>query len=131
MLQVKEFVESMGLDRKEVIQALREEFPGFDKTLLSKVENPDKYGVRLLNRGEQILEENFSNTALVKLPVIVTLLVSALFQLKLNPSVVRFSSLKLPTFFSTPNTPSFSIILSATSPTFSSWTGDKIVNLSS
>ena len=63
MLQVKEFVESMGLDRKEVIQALREEFPGFDKTLLSKVENPDKYGVRLLNRWEQILEENFSNTA--------------------------------------------------------------------
>ena len=63
MLQVKGFVESMGLDRKEVIQALREEFPGFDKTLLSKVENPDKYGVRLLNRGEQILEENFSNTA--------------------------------------------------------------------
>lgn len=60
MLDVKEFRETRDLSVKDVVSVVRESAPGFDRFLLSKVENPEKYGIRLLNGIEQALEDSFS-----------------------------------------------------------------------
>ena len=64
MLQVKDFREQHGISQRDAVNVIREQYPGMDKHLLSKVENPEKYGVRLVNGAEQVLEDAFATTAL-------------------------------------------------------------------
>ena len=63
MLLVKQFREERGISQIAAANAIREYYPGMDKHLLSKVENPDKYGIRLTNGAEQALEDAFATTA--------------------------------------------------------------------
>ncbi len=63
MLQVKTFREEHGISQRDAVNVIREQYPGMDKHLLSKVENPEKYGVRLVNGAEQALEDAFATTA--------------------------------------------------------------------
>lgn len=63
MIQMKEFRESLNLSQRDIIDVVQESAPGFDKYLLSKVERPEKYGIRLLNEIEQTLVEAFPQTA--------------------------------------------------------------------
>lgn len=62
MIQMKEFRESRKLSPREIVELVQEDAPGFDKYLLSKVERPEKYGIRLLNEIEQNLAEAFPLT---------------------------------------------------------------------
>ena len=62
MIQMKEFRESRNLSPREIVELVQEDAPGFDKYLLSKVERPEKYGIRLLNEIEQNLAEAFPLT---------------------------------------------------------------------
>ena len=43
----------------EIVEALRLSFPGFDKSLLSKVSSPEKYGVILAPEAVQLLKQAF------------------------------------------------------------------------
>lgn len=63
MLLVKQFREERGISQPEAARAIRDFYPGMDKPLLSKVENPDKYGIRLVNGAEQALIDAFATTA--------------------------------------------------------------------
>lgn len=63
MLQVKEFRQERNISQPQAVAVIREQYPGMDKHLLSKVENPERYGVRLVNGAEQLLEEAFPRTA--------------------------------------------------------------------
>lgn len=63
MIQMKEFREGRNLSQRDIIDVVQESAPGFDKYLLSKVERPEKYGIRLLNEIEQTLVEAFPQTA--------------------------------------------------------------------
>ena len=63
MLRVKEFREERGLAAKDVVKVIREQYPGYDRYLNSKVENPERYGVRLVNEAEALLEEAYVKTA--------------------------------------------------------------------
>lgn len=63
MLKVKEFREERGLLASQVVDVVRERYPGYDKYLNSKVENPEKYGIRLVNDAEQMLEGAYLKTA--------------------------------------------------------------------
>lgn len=63
MIQMKEFREGLNLSQRDIIDVVQESAPGFDKYLLSKVERPEKYGIRLLNEIEQTLVEAFPQTA--------------------------------------------------------------------
>ena len=63
MIQMKEFREGLNLSQRDIINVVQESAPGFDKYLLSKVERPEKYGIRLLNEIEQTLVEAFPQTA--------------------------------------------------------------------
>lgn len=62
MIQMKEFREGRNLSQRDIIDVVQESAPGFDKYLLSKVERPEKYGIRLLNEIEQTLVEAFPQT---------------------------------------------------------------------
>lgn len=62
MLKVKEFREERGLLAKQVVDVVSEQYLGYDKYLNSKVENPEKYGVRLVNDAETMLEQAFLKT---------------------------------------------------------------------
>lgn len=62
MLHVKEFREERGIYAAQVVDVIRERYPGYDKYLNSKVENPEKYGIRLVNDAEQMLEDAFQRT---------------------------------------------------------------------
>ncbi len=42
---------------KEIVKAIKVEFPGFDHSLYSKVLRSDHYGVRLMPRAEAIRDE--------------------------------------------------------------------------
>lgn len=63
MLLVKQFREERGIGMLEAVSIIKEIHPGMDKPLLCKVENPDKYGVRLTTSAEQALEDAFTTTA--------------------------------------------------------------------
>lgn len=41
---------------KAVIDAVRADYPGFNKCLLSQCENPNKYGVRLLAEANELVK---------------------------------------------------------------------------
>ena len=76
----------------------------------------------MLFKGAESLNNTF-------VPVSIIIVFSS--EVLLNDQLSLPFIIPLDTFFSAPHTPSFSIILSRTSPTFSSCTGDKIVSLSS
>lgn len=63
MIQIKEFREGLNLSQRDIIDVVQESAPGFDKYLLSKVERPEKYGIRLLNGIEKDLLEAYPQTA--------------------------------------------------------------------
>lgn len=63
MLNVKDFRTERGLTSTQVVAVMREQYPGYDKYLNSKVENPERYGVRIVNDAERLLEEAFAKTA--------------------------------------------------------------------
>ncbi len=46
----------------EIADAIRLLFPGFDKTLLSKCMNPEKYGIALMPEAMQQLIEQFERS---------------------------------------------------------------------
>ena len=48
---LREFREAAGIPAGDVVRAVRGTFPGFDKSLLSKVEHSDRYGVQLRNEA--------------------------------------------------------------------------------
>lgn len=62
MLDVKAFREARGVTAKQCADVVREQYPGYDKHLHSKVEHPDRYGIRLVLGAEQALEDAFSTT---------------------------------------------------------------------
>lgn len=41
---------------KAVVDAVRVDYPGFNKRLLSQCENPNKYGVRLVPEADKLVE---------------------------------------------------------------------------
>ena len=63
MLQLKDFCSERGITGAQVVQVMREQYAGYDKYLHSKVCQPDKYGVRLVNDAERLLEDAFAKTA--------------------------------------------------------------------
>ena len=46
-----------GLTAGEIVELIRPLYPSFDKTLLVKCENPEKYGIRLSQRAIRQLKE--------------------------------------------------------------------------
>lgn len=58
-MNVKDFREAHGLKAKDIISIMRPVYKGYDKTLHSKVENPDTYGVTLIEDAERMLNEHF------------------------------------------------------------------------
>ena len=62
MLYVKEFREARGLQGKQIVEVMREKYPKYDKTIHSKVERPEEYGIRLLCEAEKLIEEAFAGT---------------------------------------------------------------------
>ena len=41
---------------RETVQAIREEFPGFDRPLFVKCGLPDRYGIQLVKRAQEIAD---------------------------------------------------------------------------
>ena len=62
MLNLTNFREERGITSAQVVSVMREQYSGYDKYLNSKVERPEKYGVRLVNDAERLLEEAFTKT---------------------------------------------------------------------
>ena len=54
---LKDFHTRNGLKSTEMVELIRPLCPGFDKQLLSKAENPEKYGVQLSQRVIKRLKE--------------------------------------------------------------------------
>ena len=54
-MDVKRFRLSHGLTVKDVVSAMRPEYPGYSKVSHCMVENPARYGVKLLPEAEDIL----------------------------------------------------------------------------
>ncbi|MBR6030117.1 MAG: hypothetical protein IKP40_13620 [Clostridia bacterium] len=54
---LKEFHVQSGLSSAEIVELIRPLFPGFDKPLLVKCENPDKYGIQLSQKAMRRLKE--------------------------------------------------------------------------
>ena len=46
-----------GLTSAEIVELIRPLCPGFDKPLLVKCENPDKYGTQLSAKAVRLLKE--------------------------------------------------------------------------
>lgn len=56
MFDLREFRELNGLKPREIVETLRPVYPGYDKTVNSKVENPEKYGIRLIEDAEEMVK---------------------------------------------------------------------------
>lgn len=63
MLDVKQFRTEHALPAKRIVAVMREQYPKYDKTLHSKVERPELYGVRLVRGAERLLADAFAGTA--------------------------------------------------------------------
>lgn len=63
MLDVKNFRIERGLQARQIVSVMQEQYPKYDKTLHSKVERPKQYGVRLVCSAEKHLEAAFAETA--------------------------------------------------------------------
>ena len=49
-----------GIQAQEIVSVLREIYPGYDKTIQSKVENSDKYGISLTPAAKKAIRQKFS-----------------------------------------------------------------------
>lgn len=58
-MDYKQFREDNSVSGKDMISALRELYPKYGKATQSMVDNPEKYGVRLLPAAERHLAERF------------------------------------------------------------------------
>lgn len=47
------------MDRKEIVRVMKEQYPGYDKFLHSKAENPSKYGICRTKEAESYLKSIF------------------------------------------------------------------------
>lgn len=63
MIDLRTFRESRNLNARDMVDVVRQDYPGYDRSLQSKAENPDYYGVRLVAGAEKLLEESFTKTA--------------------------------------------------------------------
>lgn len=54
---LREFHVRSGMTSAEIVELIRPLCPGFDKPLLVKCENPDKYGVQLSGKAIRRLKE--------------------------------------------------------------------------
>lgn len=59
-MDYKQFREDNEISGKDMISALRELYPKYGKATQSMVDNPEKYGVRLLPAAERHLSERFT-----------------------------------------------------------------------
>lgn len=60
MFDINKFIAEHGLQNKDVVPVLKDEFSKMDKFLFSKVCHPELYGVRLVEGGENLLTHIFS-----------------------------------------------------------------------
>ena len=58
-MSIKETLIACQISPAEAVETIKAEFPGFDKPMLSKVFNPDKYGVVLHPRAYKTLHSKF------------------------------------------------------------------------
>ena len=56
---LKDFHVRKGLKGSEIVETIRPFCPGFDKMLLSKCENPDRYGIQLSQRAMKALKDAY------------------------------------------------------------------------
>lgn len=56
---LKDFHMRKRLKPGEIVETVRLLFPGFDKPLLSKCENPERYGVQLSQKAIRLLKDTF------------------------------------------------------------------------
>lgn len=42
------------MDARATVQAIKAEFPGFDRPLLVKADKPERYGIQLVKRAQEI-----------------------------------------------------------------------------
>lgn len=49
----------MDASNKAIIEIVHSKYPGYDKYLHSKVNNPEKYGVRRIDEAEKLIEDTF------------------------------------------------------------------------
>ena len=61
MIDLKGFRYEKGLSPRDIVDVVRLQYPGFDRSLCSKVENSERYGVRLVYGAEVMVEEIFGN----------------------------------------------------------------------
>lgn len=54
-MNLKRFRERHGLSSVEIVETLSQTWPRFGKATMSMVENPERYGVKLLPQAEAIL----------------------------------------------------------------------------
>lgn len=59
-MDVRLFRDKHHITQPEVVDALKPFYPAFDKPLLSKVENPDRSGVKLIADAEATLKALFA-----------------------------------------------------------------------
>ena len=63
MMDVKAFAAERGLMGKDLIAVVRTRYRGYGKSEHSKVGNPEKYGIRLLDNAERLILDAFDGTA--------------------------------------------------------------------
>lgn len=61
MIDIDAFAKAHAVSDIQLVRVLREQFPGHDKYLYSKLKKPDTYGIRLLDSAEKLLESAFAD----------------------------------------------------------------------
>ena len=63
MMDVKAFAVERGLMGKDLIAVVHAQYRGYGKSEHSKVGNPEKYGIRLLDGAEKLILDAYGATA--------------------------------------------------------------------
>ncbi len=58
-MNLKESLVAHQITHADAVEAIKSEFPGFDKSAFSKVCNPEKYGIALVPEAQKILHSKF------------------------------------------------------------------------
>ena len=58
-MNLKEILSAHQIMHADAVDAIKEKFPGFDKSAFSKVCNPGKYGIALVPEAQNILHSKF------------------------------------------------------------------------
>lgn len=58
-MNLKEILSAHQIMHADAVDAIKEKFPGFDKSAFSKVCNPEKYGIALVPEAQKILHSKF------------------------------------------------------------------------